>query len=39
MGMYIVYLVGKIYGDLGGNSASELVAIALAHALALFAAV
>ena len=39
MGMYFVYLVGKIYGDLGGNSASELVAIALAHALALFAAV
>lgn len=37
--MYFVYLVGKIYGDLGGNSASELVAIALAHALALFAAV
>ncbi|KAK4567302.1 hypothetical protein RGQ29_003209 [Quercus rubra] len=31
--------LGKIYGDLGGNSASELVAIALAHALALFAAV
>ena len=31
MGMYFVYLVGKIYGDTGGNSASELVAIALAH--------
>ncbi|XP_075662797.1 putative aquaporin TIP3-2 isoform X2 [Castanea sativa] len=31
--------LGKIYRDTGGNSASELVAIALAHALALFAAV
>jgi aquaporin TIP len=34
-----VFLAGKIYKDTGTSTASELVAIALAHALALFAAV
>lgn len=32
-------MAGKIYKDTGTSNASELVAIALAHALALFAAV